>query len=428
MPVLTETVNEMKGYKLHIVKTDKYKTNTIVWKMKAPLTKEDVTKRALLPHVLQSSSAKYPTTAALRSYLDELYGATLFIDLAKKGEYQVISFSLEIANEKFLSNPSPLLKKGFELLAEVLTNPNVSGDSLDSETVEKEKRTLKQRIQSVFDDKMRYSNVRLLEEMCKGEPYALQVNGQADDVDPITPANLYEYYKKAFAEDEMDLYVIGDVNEDEVIGFANDLLQFQNRIPQKVQSTEVNKKSEVQEIKEQQDVKQGKLNIGYRTNTAYGAPDYYALQVFNGIFGGFSHSKLFINVREKASLAYYVASRLESHKGLMMVMSGIDLANYDQAIGIIREQMEAMRKGDFTDQEIDQTKAVVRNQMLETVDTARGLTEVLYHNVVSGSEIDLDTWLEEMQKTTKEDIIAVAKKIDLDTIYFLTGKEAAVNG
>ncbi len=178
------------------------------------------------------------------------------------------------------------------------------------------------------------------------------------------------------------------------------------------------------EVKEQQDVKQGKLNIGYRTNIVYGDPDYFALQVFNGIFGGFSHSKLFINVREKASLAYYAASRLESHKGLMMVMSGIDLKNYDQAVGIIHEQMDAMKKGDFTDQELQQTKAVIQNQILETIDTSRGLIEILYHNVVAHTDIPLDSWLKEMQKATKEEIVAVANKIELDTIYFLTGTEA----
>jgi predicted Zn-dependent peptidase len=164
--------------------------------------------------------------------------------------------------------------------------------------------------------------------------------------------------------------------------------------------------------------------MGYRTNIIYGDPDYFALQVFNGIFGGFSHSKLFINVREKASLAYYAASRLESHKGLMMVMSGIDLKNYDQAVGIINEQMEAMKKGDFTDQELTQTKAVIQNQILETIDTSRGLTEILYHNVVAHTEIPLEKWIDDMQKTTKEEIVAVANKIDLDTIYFLTGTEA----
>jgi predicted Zn-dependent peptidase len=392
--------------------------------MKAPLTKEDVTKRALLSQVLQSSSAKYTSTTALRSYLDELYGATLFVDLAKKGENHIMSFSIEIANEKFLNDPSPLLKKGFQLLAEVLTKPNILENVFDQETVEKEKRTLKQRIQSVYDDKMLYSNVRLLEEMCKGEPYALQVNGKSEDVDKITAENLFEYYKKAFLEDEMDLYVIGDVKEGEVKKLAEDLLQFENRAPKKVVKQEVNKNVQLNEVKEQQDVKQGKLNIGYRTNIVYGDPDYFALQVFNGIFGGFSHSKLFINVREKASLAYYATSRLESHKGLMMVMSGIDLKNYDQAVGIIRDQLEAMRNGDFTDQEFEQTKAVIQNQVLETIDTSRGLTEILYHNVVANTDINLDTWLKEMQKATKEEIVAVAKKIELDTIYFLTGTEA----
>lgn len=424
MDSTAEKISQMQGYKLHVIETDKYKTNTFVWKMKAPLSKESVTMRALLPQVLQSSSAKYPTTTALRSYLDELYGGTLFIDLAKKGEYHIISFSLEIANEKFLSDPSPLLKRGFELLAEVLTNPNASENAFDQETVAKEKRTLKQRIQSVYDDKMRYSNVRLLEEMCKGEPYALQVNGESEDVDSINAENLYDYYKKAFLEDEMDLYVIGDVKAEEVTNLANELLTFENRTPQKLETTEVRKKEKVHEVKEQEDVKQGKLNIGYRTNIVYGDPDYFALQVFNGIFGGFSHSKLFINVREKASLAYYVSSRLESHKGLMMVMSGIDLKNYDQAVGIIREQMEAMKKGDFTDQELAQTKAVIRNQILETIDTSRGLTEILYHNVVANKEIKLDQWIDGIEKSTKEEIVAVANMIELDTIYFLTGMEA----
>jgi predicted Zn-dependent peptidase len=426
MDTTSEKITEFKGYKLHVIPTEKYKTNTLIWKMKAPLTKEAVTKRALLPHVLQSSSAKYATTTALRSYLDELYGATLYVDLAKKGEYHIMSFSIEIANEKFLSDPAPLLKKGFELLIEILTNPNTSGNAFDRETVEKEKRTLKQRIQSVFDDKMRYSNVRLIEEMCKGEPYALQVNGEAEDVEQITPENLYEYYKSAFLEDELDLYIIGDVNEEEVKRLADDLLQLEDRTPKKFEAQEITKNRQVNEVKEEQDVKQGKLNMGYRTNIVYGDSDYFALQVFNGIFGGFSHSKLFINVREKASLAYYAASRLESHKGLMMVMSGIDLKNYDQAVGIIHDQLEAMKNGDFTDQELEQTKAVIQNQILETIDTSRGLTEILYHNVVADANINLDTWLEEMQKVTKEEIVAVAKKIELDTIYFLTGTEAGL--
>jgi predicted Zn-dependent peptidase len=420
MAIISETIKDMKGYKLHIVKTEKFKTNTIVWKMKTPLTSENVTKRALLPYVLQSSSKAYPTTSKLRSYLDELYGANLYVDVSKKGEYQVLSFSLEIANEKFLSDPEPLLKKGMELIAEILVNPLAENETFDKDTVEKEKRTLKQRIQAVYDDKMRYSNFRLVQEMCKGEPYALHVNGEIDDIPALNEQNLYEYYKQAFSEDELDLFIIGDVDEDEVQSIAEGLLQFEQRTSKSVEAVKADNVEE-KTVKDKEDIKQGKLNIGYRTNILYGDQDYYALQVFNGIFGGFSHSKLFLNVREKNSLAYYVASRLESHKGLMMVMSGIEFNNFELAVKIIREQMEAMKAGDFTEQEIEQTKAVIENQMLETMDTARGMVEVLYHNVVSEQKVNLDDWLNGMSKTTKEEIVEVAKKVQLDTIYFLTG-------
>ena len=425
MAVLTETIKEMKGYKLHIVKTDKYKTNTLVWKMKTPLNKDEVTLRALLPYVLQSNSKKFPSTTVLRSYLDDLYGASLFVDVAKKGEYHVISFSLEIANEKFLSDPTPLLRKGIEFFSEILTNPNVVNSSFEKTTVESEKRTLKQRIQSLYDDKMRYSSYRLVQEMCKEEPYAIYVHGQMENIDGITPESLYQYYQQAFSQDEMDFYVIGDVQEEAVQSIADELIHFPTRSPKRTEANRAAKVNQGNVVKEVQDVKQGKLNIGFRTHVIYGDPDYFALQVFNGIYGGFSHSKLFINVREKASLAYYAASRLESHKGLMMVMSGIDNKNYDQAVSIIKEQMQAMKNGDFTDSELEQTKAVIRNQLLETIDTSRGMVEILYHNVVSNSNISLAEWMEQMEQTNREQIVKVAEKIELDTIYFLTGTEVA---
>ncbi|NRG43670.1 EF-P 5-aminopentanol modification-associated protein YfmF [Bacillus sp. CRN 9] len=422
MNVLEETVKPIKGLKLHTIKTDKFKTNTLVWKMKAPLQKETVTIRSLLPHVLESNSEAFPTTAKLRAYLDELYGASLYVDLAKKGEYHIISISIDIANEKFLSDQTPLLKKAFQLLSDIILKPNIDNSAFDRATVAKEKRTLKQRIQSVNDDKMRYANYRLIQEMCKEEPYALHVHGESQAVDDITEETLYRYYQQALAEDELDLYVIGDIDIAEVEGYASELLPFAVREPKKAEQRAAIRKAAVHQVKEEQDVKQGKLNIGYRTNIVYGDAEYFALQIFNGIFGGFSHSKLFLNVREKASLAYYVASRLESHKGLMMVMSGIDNNSYDQATSIIGEQLEAMKNGDFSEKEIEQTKAVIKNQLLETMDTARGVVEVLYHNIVAEKQVDLQEWLTGMDNVKKEEIVSAAKKTELDTVYFLHGK------
>ncbi|WP_338786591.1 EF-P 5-aminopentanol modification-associated protein YfmF [Metabacillus sp. FJAT-53654] len=420
MSFINEQLVNVNGLSLHTVSTSKFKTNTIVLKLLAPLNEQDVTYRALLPYVLQRGTKSFPTSTSLRQHLDELYGATLHVDLAKKGENHIISFRMELANEKFLSNPAPLLEKGIKLLSEILLDPFVDGEAFKDEIVTQEKRTLKQRIQSVYDDKMRYSNLRLVQEMCKGEPYALHVNGDIDDIEQISPQTLFDYYQKAISSDKIDLYVVGDLDQQEVEGYVKRYFPLQNN-HQPV--NEAFKKQEVEEneVIEEQDVKQGKLNIGYRTNSTYRDDDYYALQVFNGIYGGFSHSKLFINVREKASLAYYAASRVESHKGLLMVMSGIEVQNYDQAVTIIREQMAAMKSGDFTDQEFEQTKAVIRNQLLETIDTAYGLVEIVYHNVIAQKNRSFDEYLQGIEKVSKEDVVRVADKVELDTIYFLKG-------
>lgn len=423
MSIATEKITKYSGFQLHTVKTEKFKTNTIVVKWRTPITKENSTLRALLPYVMQNSTKKYPTTAKLRSFIEELYGATFFIDLAKKGEYHIVSFSLEIANEKFLSDPAPLLKKGLEFLSEVIFQPNVSESGFDQNVIENEKRALKQRIQSIYDDKMRYSNQRVIDVMCENEPYALSVYGEKDEVDSITPQSLYAYYTKALAEDQIDLYMVGDIKEEEIGTYIEDLFPFKERTAQSIDRRKTYETRVVKEVREVQDIKQGKLNMGFRTNIVYGDPEYFALQVLNGIYGGFSHSKLFINVREKESLAYYAASRLESHKGLLLVMSGIDNNNYDKAVKIIKEQMELMKKGEFSDQEIMQTKAVIHNQMLETLDTSRGMIELFYHNSVSDNYVEMGDWLQYMSKVSREEIIAAAKKIELDTIYFLTGSE-----
>ncbi|MBS4207558.1 pitrilysin family protein [Bacillus sp. FJAT-50079] len=422
MQLVNEQVVKKQGYTLHVIKTDKYKTNTLVLKMKSPLKEDTVTYRALLPHVLQSSTKNYQTTTALRSYLDDLYGTAFYTDLGKKGEYHIITFTIEIANEKFLQEQTPLLQKGIDFLREVLLHPNSENGLFDEETVEKEKRNLKQRIESLYDDKMRYASTRLVEEMCAGERYAIPVNGELDQVDSITAATLYDYYERALREDELDLYIIGDVEMEKVEQYCQPF-QFDKTEAPAMAKTPLKQIDKVNEVKEVQQVKQGKLNIGYRTNITYGDADYFALQMFNGIYGGFPHSKLFINVREKQSLAYYAASRVESHKGLLMVMSGIENQKYEKAVAIIKEQMDLMKSGDFTDEEIEQTKAVIQNQFLETVDSARGLIEVFYHNVVAGTNVQVSDWLDRVAQTTREEIINVGKKIQLDTIYFLAGED-----
>ncbi|MBM7701930.1 EF-P 5-aminopentanol modification-associated protein YfmF [Metabacillus iocasae] len=424
MKLLTEEKHELQGLTVHTVQTTKYKTNTLILKLNAPLNEETVTKRALLPYVLQSATEKFPTTTKLRSYLDDLYGATLQVDLTKKGDNHDITIRVDIANEKYLKDHTPLLKKALALIGDILLNPALEETAFLSDIVTKEKRALRQRIQAVFDDKMRYANLRLVEEMCKEEPYSLHVNGRIDDIEQITPESLYDYYKQVLKEDAIHLYIIGDIQAEEVLQTVKETITLPTRQLKKPSHTAATHQVEkVNEVVEKQNIKQGKLNIGYRTNIVYGDRQYFALQVFNGIFGAFSHSKLFMNVREKASLAYYVGSRVESHKGLLMVMSGIDAKNFDQAVTIIKDQMDEMRNGTFSEEEIAQTKAVIHNQLLETIDTPRGLVEVLYHNELTGAEITIDGYLKGIDAVSTQDIVKVAENIQMDTIYFLTGTD-----
>lgn len=428
MQTVQPTEKRLGALTLHTVNTSKYKTNTMVLKLKAPLTEKNVTKRALLPYVLKSATAHSPSAKELQRRLDDLYGASLSAHLSKKGDAHIISMKLEVANEKYLSsNAIPLLDEALQLLAEVLCQPKLEEGLLSEDIISKEKRMLKQRIEAVRDDKMRYASTRLIEEMCKKESYHLHPLGREEDIDAISATSLTTYYRETLAASDIDLYIVGDIDEQNVTSLVEGafplIVQQTAPWPQMASSTPaVNEETVVTEM---EDIEQAKLNLGYRTYTTYNDDDYYALQVFNGIFGGFPHSKLFINVREKASLAYYTTSQIESHKGLLLVFSGIESSNYDQAVTIMKEQMAKMRRGEFSDEEFQQTKAMLHNQLLETFDNAKGVIEFSYNGAVVGYERTADDWLQGMNAVTKEDVTAIANKVVLDTIYFLKGKEGS---
>ncbi|CDQ19681.1 Predicted Zn-dependent peptidase [Halobacillus karajensis] len=424
MKLTEETLLEKEGYRLHILPSKKYKTINIVAKFKAPLKREGITERALLPHVLQKATNNHPNVRSLQSAFENLYGTALSSDGSKKGENHVISFRMEVVNEAYLNDQEPILEEAFQLFHEVLFDPKMEGEGFDASIVAREKQTLEQKITSIKDDKMSYANMRLMDHMCEEEPYALHVHGYLDDFANITPEKLYSYYKDMIRKDMLDVYVIGDMD-------TNTIEKLTDKYFSRKESTNVDNDQlsvtkevkQVNEVMEREEVNQGKLHLGYRTYTKFGDDDYYALQIFNGIFGGFPSSKLFMNVREKHSLAYYAASRFESHKGLLLVFSGVDPKDFDQAKSIILEQMDAMKQGDFTEKQVEETKEQVINQLQETMDNANGLIEVLYHQMLSGAEMPANELIENIRTVTKEQVVQMAKKIELDTIYFLTSNE-----
>lgn len=423
MNQVNENVVESGGLNLHLVPSKKFKTINFVVKFKAPLNRSTITERALLPYILRQATDKYPNRSSLQQKLDDLYGAVFSISGSKKGNFHIITFRLEIPNQRFLENESTLMEDAIELLNEIINSPKVADNSFDSSIVDREKATLKQKVNSIMDDKMSYANMRLIDEMCEGEIYQTHVQGYLEDLPNIHGDNLYTYYQSLLKEDSMDFYVLGDFEEAEIKDPITTLFKKDHVANKPIESTK-NKQKEMEQklITEKQDVQQAKLHIGYRTNCTYSDKSYVALQVFNGMYGGFPNSKLFINVREKNSLAYYASSRLESHKALLFVFSGIAPKDFKQAKQIIDEQMNAMKSGYFTEDEVSSTKELIVNQLLETLDNPLGIIEMLYQQVIANYNLSPDDLIAQIKLVEKQEVLDVAQHIVEDTTYLLTNK------
>ena len=412
------------GYSLTTIKTDKFKTNLISVSFQSEINRKTVTERSLLPYVLRSATEKYPSKKEINAYLESLYGASLSTTVEKRGKTHNVKFYLSLANEKFLGNREPLLEEGVELLKEVILNPLIVNGAFKEQVVEVEKRLLKEYIESIYDDKVSYALQKLVENMCKGEVFSTNSIGYVEDLNRINGQTLMSAYQQMLNENQISITVVGDIEHEKVYEIFKDHFDFKHRsINLTVIDSEDKEINDIQVIKEEQDIAQGKLNIGYRTHTRIGDEDYLPLLVFNGMFGGYAHSKLFMNVREKASLCYYCASRLDNYKGVMYVYSGIESENYEKAVKIINEQLKDMIAGNFTDKEIELAKKSLINSKLESMDQASGMMAHEALNKLLKEPLTVEEWVNEVNSVTAEQIVSVAKKIKEDTIFFLTGKE-----
>jgi len=212
---------------------------------------------------------------------------------------------------------------------------------------------------------------------------------------------------------------LGNINESEIRDKIEEFFDFERKAEKLVKTSWIKKEVKEKFVEERQQVNQGKLSMGFRTNTRYGDKDYFGLLVYNGILGGGPHSKLFQNVREKASLAYYAFSRIEKTKGLMLISSGIEFENLEKAIEIIKKQLEDIKQGKISDYEFDSTIKALTNSLKEAVDSPSMIISIYLDGIINGVELSPEAIIEGIQKVTKEDVMNVARKIQLDTIFFL---------
>lgn len=418
------TIELKKGVRLTVLPTKKYKTIRIFVRFTAPLNVAQTEKRTLLTSLLETTSLAYPTQTAFSSKLAELYGASFGMNVNKRGNLHQINAAMSLVNGKYVADPT-LFSEAAAFLEQVLFHPNTQGDAFDEKNFTIEKNNLISYMKSVAEDKQALASLALQELYFANDAHQKYPSfGRPEDLIDVTAAELYQTYQAMLTEDQIDIFVIGDV-EEAVIQTIFAQLPFTDRADKE---TDVFYQQPVENVIREKIVRepitQAKLNLAYQTGVYYDQEDRIALMVFNGLFGGFPHSKLFMNVREKASLAYYASSAIDTFRGYLSVQTGIDGKNRDQAFQLIEAQLQSLQQGEVTAEELAQTKAMLKNQYLLSLDNPQALIETAYLNQwVPGSEMTEDTFMQRLEHVSIADVKRLAQQVHLQAMFFLD-KEA----
>ncbi|MGZ9584573.1 EF-P 5-aminopentanol modification-associated protein YfmF [Paenibacillus marinisediminis] len=414
----------VNGIRLHVKPTTRFKTFAISVYIGIPLQEETVTPIGLTPFVLRRGTSSLPETIQFRERLDELYGAGFGFDVYKRGDYQIIQFRMDIINDAFVPTSDSLLEQGIRFIGNAVTDPALAEGHFLNKYVKEEKETVRKRLEAIVNDKIRYAQERCIEEMCANEPYRLHPLGDRTELASIEAEELYEKYKWWLQNACIDVYVIGDTTLEQIEGYVKKHFQVDRQAEVKyARSLAIPGTGEPKRVTDQLDVTQGKLNMGLRSTITYHDTAYPAALLYNGILGGYPHSKLFINVREKNSLAYYASSRLDGHKGICTIQSGVEFDLIEKASKIIEEQLEALRQGKIEALELSQTKAMIMNQLREIDDSAFEMIGFDFNRVLSGKERTTASLIEELSAVSPDQIQVAANTFHLDTIYVLRNRE-----
>ena len=409
-----------KGIQLHILNTDKFKTNLVAIFLTTKLQRETVTKNALISAVLRRGTNNMTTQEEINKQLEELYGASFDCGIDKTGDNQVLKFYIETINDAFLPQQNEnLLKKSIENIVDIIFNPLTENNVLKKEYVEQEKINMKKRIEGRIDNKRRYALDRCIEEMYKGKPFGLYRFGYVEDLDNINEVNLYERYKELIKYCKIDIFVSGNVKDE-----AENIIKENPYIKQLNEREPIyNKESEKCNIKqgekiEKMDVVQGKLIVGLDVNSQ-NEDEKYNVMIYNTILGGSANSKIFQNVREKANLAYVASSSYFRYKDNIFINCGIEIPNYEKALNLVEKQIEDMKKGDFTEEEVKNAKKAIISS-IKTIEDEQD-TSITYYfgQEMSGNKKSVEEYIERIEKVSKEDVVQVANKVEINTIYFL---------
>lgn len=424
------------GIALTVVQTDKFKSATLSATFLTPLKKKVASANALVPYVLRRGTEQYPTIREISVKLEELYGGELEPAVRKRGETQCVSLSGSFLDDAYALEPGSNLKEAAALLEQMLLHPATENGAFRNEYVTGERDKLVQAIRAAVNDKRQYAMLRLLQEMCRDEAYGTDALGSEATMAAVTAAEAWDAYQTLLHQARLHLFYCGTASVEEVktalAGLMAAVSALQGETVEPLTCDVYDRSRRGETVTESMDVTQGKLAMGFRTGgvrfTESDRTEYAALMVMNALYGGTVTSKLFMNVREKLSLCYYASSLVENLKGVMVVSSGVEFDNMDKAQTEILAQLKAVKDGDFTDEELESARQAVVNIYKSSIDSRARLESHCHTNAVSGVTVSLPELAQEAEQVTREQVTAVAQKVELDTVYRLVGKEEQHNG
>ena len=420
---MNDRMEILPGVFLTPVQTDKFKTGCFSINFIRPLKKSEVAQNALIPSVLLRGSVRYPDIRSISARLDELYGASVGSLVRKKGEMQLVGLYADYVEDKLTDEP--VFRQVLDFTAEILLDPVLENGCFREDVVRGEKRNLANAIESRINNKRSYALTQLLRLMCADETYGIARIGELEDVERVDAAGLYTQYQELLAHSRVEIFYMGAQPAHEAAEAFRSALGALARGELAQVSTEVVRTAgAVRERIEEMDVAQGKLAIGLRTGCTAADAEYPALLMMNAVFGAGTTSKLFVKVREELSLCYYAGASIEKFKGVMFVSSGVESANFETAKKEILRQLEQCREGNISAYEFDSAKRLILSELKTAADSPGRLDDFYVGNAAAGIGGTVETLAERVAAVTVEDVVAAARRVTLDSVYFLKGAEA----
>ncbi|MDR1605603.1 MAG: insulinase family protein [Streptococcaceae bacterium] len=411
------------GVNLHIIQEKKFKTVQILLRFRSKMSRQTVAKRVLISSLWETSNAALPTNQQFQSKLSELYGANFATGVSKKGDNHLLNIAMSVVNPKYVG--SDTVTEAIALIHQAVFMPLIDEIGFDEATFAREKKNLLAYLDTTREDKSYVASTRLSELFFEDKNLATPSIATVALMTHETRQSVFDYYKRMLVTDTIDISVLGDLTDAEVetIQARFSEMPFTDRDPLTTIFYDQAKSNVVREKTEKEAVNQSILQLAYSHSVKYGDADYLTMQVLNGLLGGFSHSKLFTNVREKESLAYYATSRFDTFTGFLKVSAGIDASQRSKALTIIRAQVRALAQGDISETEFQQTKEMLRNVYFLSLDSPSNLIEQAYiRTLLPERYLTTEAWLEKLAAVTKDDVIRLAQTLTLQALYFMEGE------